>query len=101
MKHLMKLKNLKIQSNRLLLITLGAGALALLLCLSGCVFDDVDKMYTLPESSEIYVTLQTRINEALVEDIENYNDPEQIANIARDRLGLLEQDEMVFVDTSN
>ncbi len=31
MKHLMKLKNLKIQSNRLLLITLGAGALALLL----------------------------------------------------------------------
>lgn len=43
---------------------------------------------------------QREINAALAEDIENCDDPEQIASIARDKLGLLEQDEIVFVDTS-
>jgi len=47
------------------------------------------------------VIVQAQINAELAEDIQNRDDPEQIANIARDRLGLLEQDEMVFVDTSN
>ena len=47
------------------------------------------------------VVVQSQINAELAEDIQNRDDPEQIANIARDRLGLLEQDEMVFVDTSN
>lgn len=42
-----------------------------------------------------------QINARLAEDIANREDPEQIADIARDKLGLLEQDEMVFVDTSN
>ena len=43
---------------------------------------------------------QREINAALAEDIENCGDPEQIAGIARDKLGLLGQDEIVFVDTS-
>lgn len=43
---------------------------------------------------------QREINAALAEDIENCSDPEQIASIARDKLGLLEQDEIVFIDTS-
>ena len=47
------------------------------------------------------VTVLAQINAQLAEDIENREDPEQIADIARDKLGLLEQDEMVFVDTSN
>ena len=47
------------------------------------------------------VIVQAQINAELAEDIQNRDNPEQIANIARDRLGLLEQDEMVFVDTSN
>lgn len=43
---------------------------------------------------------QREVNAALAADIENRDDPEQIANIARDKLGLLAQDEIVFVDTS-
>lgn len=43
---------------------------------------------------------QREINAALADDIANCDDPEQIASIARERLGLLEQDEIVFVDTS-
>lgn len=43
---------------------------------------------------------QRETNAALTEAIENCGDPEQIANIARDKLGLLEQDEIVFIDTS-
>jgi cell division protein FtsB len=46
-------------------------------------------------------TVLAQVNAKLAEDIENREDPEQIADIARDKLGLLEQDEMVFVDTSN
>lgn len=43
---------------------------------------------------------QREINAALADDIANCDDPEQIASIAREKLGLLEQDEIVFVDTS-
>lgn len=43
---------------------------------------------------------QREINAALTDDIANCDDPEQIASIAREKLGLLEQDEIVFVDTS-
>lgn len=43
---------------------------------------------------------QRETNAALAEDIENCDDPERIASIARDKLGLLGQDEIVFVDTS-
>ena len=38
---------------------------------------------------------------ALADDIANNSDPERIAAIARDKLGLLGRDEIVFVDTSN
>ncbi len=43
---------------------------------------------------------QQEINAALAEDIEHCDDPERIASIARDKLGLVGQDEIVFVDTS-
>ncbi len=44
---------------------------------------------------------QLEINAALADDIANSDDPEYLANIARSRLGLLEPDEIKFVDTSN
>ena len=44
---------------------------------------------------------QREINAALAEDIENCDDPEQIASIARDKLGLVVPGEKVFVDVTN
>lgn len=43
---------------------------------------------------------QREINAALAADIENCDDPERIAAIAREKLGLVGQDEIVFIDTS-
>lgn len=44
---------------------------------------------------------QQEINAALADDIAHSDDPEYLANIARSKLGLLEPDEICFVDTSN
>lgn len=46
------------------------------------------------------VQAQQEDNAAMANDIENCDDPEQLAQIAREKLGLIEQDEIVFVDTS-
>ena len=43
---------------------------------------------------------QIETNAALADDIANSSDPEYLANIARSKLGLLEPDEIKFVDTS-
>lgn len=47
------------------------------------------------------VQAQRESNAALADDIEHSGDPEYLANIARSELGLLEPDEIKFVDTSN
>lgn len=44
---------------------------------------------------------QQETNAALADDIANSGDPEYLENIARSKLGLLEPDEICFVDTSN
>ena len=46
------------------------------------------------------VQAQVERNSALSDAIENCDDPEYIANIARGELGLVEADEIRFVDTS-
>ena len=43
---------------------------------------------------------QRERNAALAADIANCNDPAQIAAIAREKLELVGQDEIVFIDTS-
>ncbi len=43
---------------------------------------------------------QEENNAALADDIENCDDPDRIAAIAREKLGLVGQDEIVFIDTS-
>ena len=43
---------------------------------------------------------QEENNAALADDIEHCDDPERIAAIAREKLGLVGQDEIVFIDTS-
>lgn len=47
------------------------------------------------------VQAQMEVNAALADGIENSSDPEYLANMARIKLGLLEPDEIRFVDTSN
>jgi len=46
------------------------------------------------------VQTQQEDNAALANDIANRDDPERLAEIAREKLGLIKQDEIVFVDTS-
>ena len=48
-----------------------------------------------------HVQEQQEENTALADDIANSDDPEYLANIARIKLGLLEPDEIEFVDTSH
>lgn len=43
---------------------------------------------------------QRETNAALADDIAHSGDPEHLADIARSRLGLLEPDEIEFVDSS-
>ena len=43
---------------------------------------------------------QEETNAALAEDIANRDDPHLLASIAREKLGLVGQDEIVFEDTS-
>ena len=47
------------------------------------------------------VQAQLEANAALTDGIAHSNDLEYLANIARDKLGLLLPDEIKFVDTSN
>ncbi len=53
------------------------------------------------DALSVQVQEQQERNNALADEIANCDDPEYLANIARDKLGLLEPDEICFVDTSN
>ena len=46
------------------------------------------------------VAAQREANAELADDIAHSDDPDYLADIARDKLGLLEPDEIVFVDSS-
>ena len=46
------------------------------------------------------VEAQREVNAALADDIAHSDDPDYLADIARSKLGLLEPDEIVFVDSS-
>lgn len=47
------------------------------------------------------VTAQEAENTALAEDIANADDPDTILDIAKEKLGLAEQDEVIFYDITN
>lgn len=53
------------------------------------------------EELEMQVQSQIEINAGLEEDIANRDDPEKLASIARERLGLVEPGERVFANTSS
>lgn len=47
------------------------------------------------------VDAQTQTNAALQEDIDNSDDPDTVLEVAKERLGLVSKDEVIFNDTTN
>ena len=47
------------------------------------------------------VAEQTQYNAALQDDIDNSDDPDVILEVAKEKLGLVNQDEVIFYDTTN
>ncbi len=47
------------------------------------------------------VDAQTQTNAALQEDIDNSDDPDTVLEVAKERLGLVNKDEVIFNDTTN
>ncbi len=43
---------------------------------------------------------QTQINAALADDIKNSDDPDRVLAVAKERMGLVEDDEVVFYDSA-
>ncbi len=47
------------------------------------------------------VDTQTQTNAALQEEIDNSDDPDTVLEVAKERLGLVNKDEVIFNDTTN
>ena len=90
----MKLKRAGIGTKFVILVLLVASVTALL-TLNGRL-----EQAKLERDTSQEVQDQEENNAALADDIENCDDPDRIAAIAREKLGLVGQDEIVFIDTS-
>ena len=91
----MKVKRAGMATKLLVLVLLAALAVALLstqakLSAAQSERDDLARQ----------VEEQREANAALADDIAHSDDPDYLADIARSKLGLLEPDEIVFVDSS-
>ena len=47
------------------------------------------------------VDAQTQTNAALQEEIDNSDDPDTVLEVSKERLGLVNKDEVIFNDTTN
>ena len=77
--------------------------LALLIYMATALLDLHGQIQTIQvEREELnqQVAAQQLENQQLANAIENSDDPDRIAAIAREKLGLVGQDEIVFIDTS-
>lgn len=91
----MKLKRAGIGTKFVILVLLAASVTALL-SLNSRLDTARAELNTVSQA----VRDQEETNAALAEDIANRDDPDQLASIAREKLGLVGQDEIVFEDTS-
>ena len=91
----MKLKRAGVATKILVLVLLAAVAAALLSTQARLNAAQADR-----EELSRQVQAQREANAALADDIAHSGDPEYLADIARSRLGLLEPDEIEFVDSS-
>ena len=91
----MKVKRAGMATKLLVLVLLAALAVALL-------STQAELSAAQSERNELVrqVEAQREANAELADDIAHSDDPEYLADIARSRLGLLEPDEIEFVDSS-
>ena len=91
----MKIKRAGVGTKILVLVLLVAAITALMSMRGQLASAQSDR-----DTLKAQVQVQLEKNSALSDAIAHKDDPEYIANIARNRLGLLEPDELRFVDTS-
>lgn len=91
----MKLKRAGTGTKILILVLLAAAATALLSLRARLDQAQADRAELARQ-----VQVQQEENAALADDIAHSGDPDYLEDIARDKLGLLEPDEIVFADSS-
>ncbi len=91
----MKFKRAGAGAKILILVLLAAAVAALL-----SVKTRLDSAEASREALTQQVQAQQEANAALADEIAHSDDPEYLESIARDKLGLLEPDEIVFADPS-
>lgn len=91
----MKVKRAGMATKLLVLVLLAALAAALLSIQAKLNAAQADR-----EELARQIQVQQEANAALADDIDHSGDPEYLADIARSKLGLLEPDEIEFVDSS-
>ena len=91
----MKIKRAGVPTKMLVLILLAAAAAALLSTQTQLAAAQAER-----EELTRQVQKQQEANASLADDIAHSGDPEHRADIARDKLGLLRPDEIVFEDSS-
>ena len=91
----MKVKHAGLATKLLVLVLLAALAVALLSTQA-----KLNAAQSEREELDRQVEAQREANAALADDIAHSGDPEYMADIARSKLGLLEPDEIEFVDSS-
>ena len=91
----MKVKRAGLATKLLVLVSLAVLAVALLSTQAKLSAAQSDR-----EELARQVKAQREANAALADDIAHSGDPDYLADIARNKLGLLEPDEIEFVDSS-
>lgn len=92
----MKMKRAGIGTKLLVLVLLAAAAAALLSLQTQLASAQSER-----EALSRQVQSQQEANASLADDIAHSGDTDYLADIARDKLGLLEPDEIEFIDSSN
>ena len=91
----MKVKHAGMATKLLVLVLMAALAVALLSTQA-----ELNAAQSERDELARQVEAQREANAELADDIAHSDDPDYLADIARDKLGLLEPDEIVFVDSS-
>ena len=91
----MKVKRAGMATKLLVLVLMAALAAALLTTQAKLNAAQADR-----EDLARQIQAQQEVNAALADDIAHSGDPESLADIARSKLGMLEPDEIEFVDSS-
>lgn len=92
----MKTKKAGFATKIVILVLLVAAALSLL-----AVQSKLKNAQAAKSDMQQMVDNQTTTNQSLQEDINNADDPDTIKDVARDKLGLVEPGEKIFIEDTN